>query len=326
MVETVSIDIEMSDGGHELEFFNEKFTPELRRLVIEIGLDTFNICKDYVTLDDKKKSLAKLKNKLKDEYQSNYLKYKIESQEQKKQLAMLKEQNDFLKRQITETKRYNQDKIDGMFTTCLDIKSSIDKDIITRDSTSSSNIGKEGEDRLIDILTKKYPSMEVIDAHAEGHQGDIHCVIDDGIKVMIDSKNFKSNVGKKDREKFYEDMRANPSFQAGILFSHKSGIATKKDLDIELVDGKPVFYICNGIDNLLKLDLIFNFIIIYNKNNKKMCIKELDVFTQLLKNCSRRNTALIKNLDSIEKNAIQMREKLVENVEELKHMLKLTLS
>ena len=57
-----------------------------------------------------------------------------------------------------------------------------------------------------------------------------------------------------------------------------------------------------------------------------MCIKELDVFTQLLKNCSRRNTALIKNLDSIEKNAIQMREKLVENVEELKHMLKLTLS
>ena len=110
MVETISIDIEMSDGGHEIEFFNEKFTPELRRLVIEIGLDTFNICKDYVTLDDKKKSLAKLKNKLKDEYQSNYLKYKIESQEQKKQLAMLKEQNDFLK--TNKTKRYNHDKID----------------------------------------------------------------------------------------------------------------------------------------------------------------------------------------------------------------------
>ena len=43
---------------------------------------------------------------------------------------------------------------------------------------------------------------------------------------MIDSKNFKS-VLEKSREKFYEDMRANPSFQAGILFPAKSGIVKK---------------------------------------------------------------------------------------------------
>ena len=71
---------------------------------------------------------------------------------------------------------------------------------------NSSKIGKIGEETLLDILNTRFPKWEFKDAHAEGHQGDIHCISPSGNKIMIDSKKFKANVGKKDREKFYDDM------------------------------------------------------------------------------------------------------------------------
>ena len=322
MIKKITLDIDVSEGT-DSEFFSEDCSPEKRRLIIDLGLDTFNECREFITIDDQREVLNKLKKKLKEKYQTNFLKYKIESEQLKKQLAMLEEQNEYLKSELTQTRNFHHTKMDKMMDTCDTIKTSIERNEAKNFLDSSSKIGKVGEETLLDILNKKFPKWEFIDAHAEGHQGDIHCISPSGTKIMIDSKKFKANVGKKDREKFYDDMLANPDFSAGILFSHESGIATKTDLDMELVDGKLVAYICYGMNNLDKLDLMLYFIELYINNNTRLCIKDVDVFAKLLKNCNRRNNSLLKSIDIIEKNIKVMREKVTENINETKELIKM---
>ena len=343
---TFTLDIDVSEG-EDSEFFSIDCSPEKRRLIIDLGVDTFNECREFITIDDQRVILNKLKKKLKEKFQREFLQFKIESEQLKKQLELVKEQNEFLKSELTQTRNFHHTKIDKMIDTCDTIKLTVErnstKDFIDNSQRlvinyllhegfsvgikdfidNSSKIGKIGEETLLDVLNTRFPKWEFKDAHAEGHQGDIHCISPSGNKIMIDSKKFKANVGKKDREKFYDDMVANPDFCAGILFSHESGIATKSDLDMELVDGKLVTYICYGMSNLSKLDLVFYFIDLYINNNTKLCIKDVDLFTTLLKNCNRRNTSLLKSIDVIEKNAKIMREKLIENISETKELIKM---
>ena len=319
---TFTLDIDVSEG-EDTEFFSIDCSPEKRRLIIDLGVDTFNECREFITIDDQRVILNKLKKKLKEKFQREFLQFKIESEQLKKQLELVKEQNAFLKSELTQTRNFHHTKIDKMIDTCDTIKLTVERNSTKDFIDNSSKIGKIGEETLLDVLNTRFPKWEFKDAHAEGHQGDIHCISPSGNKIMIDSKKFKANVGKKDREKFYDDMVANPDFCAGILFSHESGIATKSDLDMELVDGKLVTYICYGMSNLSKLDLVFYFIDLYINNNTKLCIKDVDLFTTLLKNCNRRNTSLLKSIDVIEKNIKIMREKVVENIAETKELIKM---
>ncbi len=113
MIKKITLDIDVSDGT-DSEFFSEDCSPEKRRLIIDLGLDTFNECREFITMDDQREVLNKLKKKLKEKYQTDFLKYKIESEQLKKQLAMLEEQNEYLKSELTQTRNFHNTKMDKM--------------------------------------------------------------------------------------------------------------------------------------------------------------------------------------------------------------------
>ena len=291
----VTIKIDMTDS-EDMLFFRKKTTPEIRRQIIDIGTSVFEHSNEILHTNHYKHTLDEFKENIKKELDSRLPILEKQTIEQKKIIALLKEQLDIANSRLSREASMLSSRIDE---TNESMKTILNNPILC--DTTSSGIGKLGEITLFKALNERYPTFEFIDAHAEGHQGDIHCLLDDDVKVMIDSKNFKKNVGKKDREKFYEDMRANPSFSAGILFSHKSGIATKNDLDMELVDNKLVVYICNGANNLSKLDLVFHFIKMFVKQNKKLDIKKLDVISEFFKNAKKSSNTKIKKINELKK-------------------------
>ena len=67
--------------------------------------------------------------------------------------------------------------------------------------SNSSKKGKEGEVRMLDILNELFPNAEIKDTHKTKANGDFRIVIH-GIQILVENKNFKINVPKRDIEKF----------------------------------------------------------------------------------------------------------------------------
>ena len=119
--------------------------------------------------------------------------------------------------------------------------------------SNSSKKGKEGEVRLLDILNDLFPNAEIKDTHKTKANGDFRIVIH-GIQILVENKNFKINVPKRDIEKFKRDIEISDC-DCGIMCSENSGIACKNDLDLEILGEaqKPAIYLHKTNTNLDKI-------------------------------------------------------------------------
>lgn len=116
-------------------------------------------------------------------------------------------------------------------------------------STTLTAKGKKGESTFYDIANtfKDFNEFKIQDKHNDAGLGDFHLHFEN-FDVLVDAKNYKDNVNKKQRDKIKNDLLGNEHITFAWLVSLNSGIATHDRLPImhEFINTKQcVIYINN---------------------------------------------------------------------------------
>jgi hypothetical protein len=108
---------------------------------------------------------------------------------------------------------------------------------------TSYEIGQEGEEETEGLLFK-IPEWDCERVSKEKHKGDFRMISRDKRTFILDSKKYKDNVQKKERDKIVSDVDADANISGGIMVSLNSKISTKENCEIETTPGKkPICYL-----------------------------------------------------------------------------------
>ena len=124
----------------------------------------------------------------------------------------------------------------------------------------SSRKGNKGEAVVLAHLHQLFPKAEIEDTHSVPGRGDF-VVRDDGLVMMVETKNYARNVPKAEVDKFYRDLETpgNEEFQCAVLVSQRSGVCCREDFAFEMRGTKPVLFIHKLEENYESLVLAAKF-------------------------------------------------------------------
>ena len=248
------------------------------------------------------------KEKLRKQLQDNYtMQYESKISSLNDDLNNLKDKvNDLIDKRLTQQKENHQKLLNEKENTERKIKNLRDEyekklekereklQMFNKTGDVSSKKGVEGENWVYNELLRQFKTSNVEDCHAKGHRGDF-TITDGSVKGMIESKNYKKNVPKREILKFRKDIETNAELNYGILVSLKSGVVTKNDFSLEFCSGKPVVYLHNVHAEPYKIKIAYNLC--------KLILKNMDCFDitkeenqQLLKEKVKTITARSKRL------------------------------
>lgn len=217
--------------------------------------------------------------------------------------------------------RDNKKEIDEIRDKCDNKVEELYKKITSLQTLSDNSYykGKVGEQKMLQVLTLQFPKNEIIDTHKDPNRGDFLIVCDNDKKILIDNKDYNSNVPKKEIDKFHKDIENNIDVHSGILISNSSGIARKDDFEIDIVNNKPVIYLCNTNKNQEKIKLAADFLKSLMKcNNIDFSNKEIiDKIKKLSSEFKRKINKIKKDIEKFSnslQNTVLDIENIVKNV------------
>ena len=152
-------------------------------------------------------------------------------------------------------------------------------------ANNSTIKGQDGEEFTFHELNLRFPSAEIEDCHKTKGRGDF--ILKEGdLIMMIENKNYTTNVNNAEINKFYRDMKdeRNSDIMCGILMSLNSGICQKPDFTFEVVGGKPVIFLHKMRDNMHNLALAVKFFQLIFKQ-KDLDLTNIEV-ENTFKNCA----------------------------------------
>jgi hypothetical protein len=207
---------------------------------------------------------------------------------------------------------------DSLFNEFNDIKSCVNNISNVFLHKNSSNKGRISENVLEVLLSNRFPSSVIIRTTNDSHSGDFILKNDNKPDVLIENKDYDKNVNTDEIIKFHRDIKENNI--CGILVSQNSGISTKHNFSIEIINNKILMYIhnCNyDMDKInFALDIIYSLYdyVDNNKNDDKNTISD-DTFINIQKEymefIKNRNDIInslnlsIKNLKKMDMNNIK---------------------
>lgn len=165
---------------------------------------------------------------------------------------------------------------------------------------NSCQKGKISENLLSNILTKIYPSGDIIDMSELDHSCDLKLVRLGKADILFENKNYSNNVKSEEVKKFQDDMAKHD--QHGIMLSQAAGIINKRDFEIEIKNQKVLLYLHNVNYDQDKIKLAVD--VIDNINETLKTVEDKDAFFTL-------NNDVIKEINNEYLNFIKMREGLV---------------
>ena len=108
---------------------------------------------------------------------------------------------------------------------------------------NSSTTGKLGEERLEKILNECFPSSTIINSSSISKNGDFILERNGYKKIIFENKEYNTNVPDPEITKFIRDIELNKT--NGVFLSQTSGIANKKNLEIDIHDGNIIIFLHN---------------------------------------------------------------------------------
>ena len=184
--------------------------------------------------------------------------------------------------------------------------------------SNSSKRGAEGENDIQTILNSLFPNAIVQDTHSQSRSGDMRIELN-GIQILYENKNFTSNVPKRDIDKFIRDVQES-DVHCGIMCSENTGIANRNDLDIEILERKPMIYLHNTKDNVDKIRVAVLILVNILQNNLELDTSMIQKIKDLVKETEEIN----KIYNSTKKNINLMNEsneKLAIHTKNIKYRL-----
>jgi len=235
-------------------FIREQFQEQKKLLANEVR-ETVEIRYER-ELENLKQENEKMQKKLEqqnDEYRNVHItlsdKYdkKMTETEEKYENRIETAQNQWKQRE-----KYLESEIDNY-------KSQYEKTLIrTQNSTIK---GQDGEEFTFHQLNMLFPKAEIQDTHKQTGRCDF-VMCEDNFKMMIEIKNYKTNVNKAEIDKFYRDIDSenNNDIHCAVLLSLKSGVSNKCDFEFEVRNGKPVLFLHKVSENMTNILLAVKFL------------------------------------------------------------------
>jgi len=166
-------------------------------------------------------------------------------------------------------------KLNSIREDSLSTKSANDKvmgelnDFLSKYKSSSQFKGQCSENMVGSILTKMFPTAEVINTTALKASGDFLLKRTGKQTILLENKNYEANVNLDEIKKFLRDV--NEQKTNAIMMSQYSGIVSKPNGFIEINDGKVLIYLHN-VD--------------YSSDKIKMAIDVIDNLSERLEEIS----------------------------------------
>jgi hypothetical protein len=170
----------------------------------------------------------------------------------------------------------------------------------------SGKKGQVGENWVFNTLVNDFPTFDIIDSHAKGHKGDF-IIKNQHMTCMIESKNYKKNVAKREITKFYKDIDSNDEYNCAILLSLECGVCNKPDFCFEFRSGKPILFLHKVFYNPQNIRIAINIF--------KLVMKNMDCFDIAKEETQIKLRAKIKEIVSTHK-------KIVSNVNDYNNLMK----
>lgn len=167
---------------------------------------------------------------------------------------------------------------------------------------NSSLKGKVGECNMVDILKKYLLNYQIeLIGKKESSAGDI-LIHNSDFKFMVENKDYKKSLPKKEIEKFHKDHKLHPEYNASILINMKESIACHNNLQIEEIDGRFVIYLTyfNNNPSIIRTVITILEQLVSMKKTNGDVAGFLDTINDFLKNCAekiRENVAQQKSLE-----------------------------
>jgi len=114
-------------------------------------------------------------------------------------------------------------------------------DFLNKWKNSSTHKGNFGQNMLEGVLNKAYPSSEIVNTSGSRASGDFMLKREDKPTIMIENKDYKTNVNNDEVKKFIRDM--NEQQTHGVFLSQASGITCKNNFHIDICEGKIAVYV-----------------------------------------------------------------------------------
>jgi len=166
-----------------------------------------------------------------------------------------------------------------------------------------SQKGAQSENILFNLLNKEYSSADIINTSGQTGQGDIIIKRKDKTPILIETKNYSTNVKKEEVDKFLRDVSNKDCH--GIFLSQTSGIVGKDNFQIDIHNKNILIYIHNVDYDIAKINLAINTIdLLFDKliniNDKNVTI----------------SNDILKNINTEYHNFVLQREKLLNGLKE----------
>ena len=166
-----------------------------------------------------------------------------------------------------------------------------------------SQKGAQSENILFNLLNKEYSSADIINTSGQTGQGDIIIKRKDKTPILIETKNYSTNVKKEEVDKFLRDVSNKDCH--GIFLSQTSGIVGKDNFQIDIHNKNILIYIHYVDYDIAKINLAINTIdLLFDKliniNDKNVTI----------------SNDILKNINTEYHNFVLQREKLLNSLKE----------
>lgn len=116
-------------------------------------------------------------------------------------------------------------------------------DYINKTTINSNRKGLQGENMLFDVIQSLFPSAEIINTSSKPKCGDILLKRNNKNAIIFENKVYSGPVNKDEVIKFRRDIEYNNL--CGIMISQTSGISTKENFEIDILNGNILIYIHN---------------------------------------------------------------------------------
>lgn len=311
------------DGEDKIRYMNDdKYTEliskkdeEIRKMRESVTSEFKDIMRDMEMKNERRVNFYKSQNDTIEEDMMTRLSrkeeafdsFKVDNEERVKNLRdELQKKDDYYAEEIRKKEEYFSEQMSNM----EELKVGINDISNKINFRSSADKGREGEDMMYGVLDKFFlynPNVTYEMRSGFNREGDINLNYY-GLKVCVDSKNYQKSESIRTIEikKFQRDMNG-LDFDMGIICSiYNIKFVGKNNFDVEIINGKPIIYVTNLIENKEILPIALHILKqVKGMNNvddvnifKQKIIQEITALNDL-KKCNKMFKKALQDSDTI---------------------------
>jgi hypothetical protein len=229
----------------------------------------------------------KMEEKIKNIYEGQIDKLKKQMESMMQQLKSYELENaDIINKEVAKTK----EKYDILLEE-KDRQNQLNRDVFDKaiqiTTMSNSHKGKKGELKFCDIAEtfKDFNQFQIQDKHTQSGEGDFHLHFED-FDVLVDAKNYKDKVDKRQRDKIKNDLLKNEHINFAWLVSLNTNIYQfdKVPIMYEWINTKQCIIYINNLLSFEDPEKIIRIAWLFSKQIYKLIeikIEDEDELTEL---------------------------------------------